>query len=93
MTIDHPNNDFMKSRLQLEMFRIEFRKLLSRIKTKHGESAVIHLFPAVPVSIAIEIGRVWMPKADLAIKIYDQNKKLGGFHPVLNLKQQKNKII
>jgi len=86
MTIDQPNNDFMKSRLQLEMFRIEFRKLLNRIKTKHGESAVIHLFPALPVSVAIEIGRVWMPKADLPIKIYDQNTKLGGFHPVLDFK-------
>lgn len=86
MTIDQPNNDFMKSRIQLEMFRIEFRKLLNRIKTKHGESAVIHLFPAVPVSIAIESGRIWMPKADLAIKIYDQNTKLGGFHPVLDFK-------
>jgi len=91
MTIDHPNNDFMKSRLQLEMFRIEFRKLLNHIKTKHGESAVIHLFPAVPVSVAIEIGRIWMPKADLPIKIYDQNTKRGGFHPVLDLKQKNTK--
>lgn len=88
MAINHPNNDFMKSRKQLEMFRIEFRKLLDRIKTKHGQSAVIHLFPAVPVSIAIEIGRTWMPKADLPIKIYDQNTKLGGFHPVINFKQK-----
>jgi hypothetical protein len=86
MTIDCPNNDFMKSQLQLELFRIEFRKLLNQIKTKHGESAIIHLFPAVPVSVAIEIGRVWMPKADLPIKIYDQNTRLGGFHQVLGFK-------
>lgn len=79
MTIDHPNNDFMKSRLQLEMFRIEFRKLLNHIKTKHRESAVIHLFPAVPVSIAIEIGRVRMPKADMPLIIYDQSNKAGKF--------------
>jgi len=69
----------MKSRLQLEMFRIEFRKLLNHIKTKHGESAVIHLFPAVPVSIAIEIGRVRMPKADMPLIIYDQSNKAGKF--------------
>lgn len=50
MTIEHPNNDFLKNRLQLQMFRKEFRKLLNRIKAKHGESSVIHLFTAVPVS-------------------------------------------
>jgi len=85
ITIEHPNNDFLKSKLQLQTFRIEFRKLLNRIKAKHGESALIHLFPAVPVSIAVEIGRVWMPKADLPIKIYEQNRSIGGFIPALDL--------
>ncbi len=79
ITISNPNNDFMKSKKQLEIFRKFFRSLLNEIKAKHGENIEIHLFPAVPVSIAIEIGRVWMPKADLPIRIYDQNRKLGGF--------------
>jgi len=90
MTIKHPNNDFLKSRQQLRMFRTELRKLLDRIKAKHGESAVIHLFPTVPVSIAVEIGRIWMPKADLPIKVYEQNRDMGGFTPVLTL-ENKNK--
>ncbi len=91
VTIDTPNNDFLKSRQQLQMFRAEFRKLLDRIKTKHGESAVIHLFPAVPVSVAVEIGRVWMPKADLPIKVYEQNRSIGGFTPVMNLENTNQK--
>jgi hypothetical protein len=90
MTIKHPNNDFLKSRRQLQMFRTEFRKLFDRIKAKHGESAVICLFPAVPVSVAVEIGRVWMPKADLPIRLYEQNRNIGGFAPVLTL-ENKNK--
>lgn len=90
MTIKHPNNDFLKSRRQLQMFRTEFRKLLDRIKAKHGESAVICLFPAVPVSVAVEIGRVWMPKADLPIRLYEQNRNISGFAPVLTL-ENKNK--
>lgn len=79
LTINEPNNDFLKSREQLKMFRQCLRKLLNDIKMKCGETAEIHLFPAVPVSIAVEIGRVWMPKADLPIKIYDQNRKANGF--------------
>lgn len=79
MTVAVPNNDFLKSHEQLRIFRQQFRKLLDRIKARHGQDALLHIFPAVPVSVAVEIGRVWMPKADLALCIYDQNRKLGGF--------------
>ncbi len=85
ITIPNPNTDYLRSRTQLQMFRVEFRKLLNRIKTKHGEEAVIHIFPAVPVSVAVEIGRAWQPKADLPMIIYDQNRKLDGFSQALNI--------
>lgn len=79
MTIKNPSNDFMKSREQLRMFRQEFRLLLDKIKSVHGQNKEIHVFPAVPVSVALEIGRVWMPKADLPMVVYDQNNKVGSF--------------
>ena len=79
VTIAEPNNDFLKSREQLRTFRNCFRRLLDRVKTEHGEAAVIHLLPAVPVAVAVEIGRMWMPKADLPMRVYDQNRNRGGF--------------
>lgn len=79
ITIDTPYNDFLKSKEQLSQFRQEFRILLDMIKSNHGQKNNIHLFPTVPVSIAVEIGRCWMPKADLPLKIYDQNKNTNGF--------------
>ncbi len=79
LTIENPNNDFLQSKDQLRVFRKEFRWLLNQIKDRHGQDAILHIFPAVPNSVAIEIGRVWMPKADLRLCIYDQNRKLGGF--------------
>lgn len=82
MTVPIPHNDFLKSREQLRRFREHFRQLLDRIKARHGQNAILHVFPAVPVSIAVEIGRVWMPKADLRLCIYDQNRKIGGFKKV-----------
>lgn len=87
LAIPRPSNDFLKSRRQLQMFREQFRLLLDRIKKRHGEDTCIHLFPAVPVAVAVEIGRVWMPKADLPIKIYDQNRKRGGFRFAFDLEQ------
>lgn len=70
----NPNNDFLKSKKQLQNFREVMRSLMDEIKRNHGENAVIHVFPATPLSIAIDLGRIIMPKADLKMKIYDENK-------------------
>ncbi len=83
VTIDSPNNDFLKSSLQLRMFREIVRGVMNQIKSNHGNAECIHVFPAMPVATAIEFGRVWMPKADLPLKIYDENA--GGFKPTLDI--------
>lgn len=88
MTVPIPNNDFLKSREQLQVFRRQFRLLMDRIKACHGQNATLHVFPAVPVSVAVEIGRVWMPKADLPLCIYDQNRQNGGFTYALTIPYQ-----
>jgi SMODS-associated and fused to various effectors sensor domain len=79
VTIENPNNDFLQAKHQLSEFRKLMRGLFNEIKEKHGEDAKIHVFPAAPVSIAVELGRVLMPKADLPLCLYDQNNQLGGF--------------
>jgi hypothetical protein len=81
VTIPAPHNDFVKSRGQLSSFRKLMRPLMDRVKAKHGQNTTLHIFPAVPVSIAVELGRVRMPKADMPWKIYDQVNVLGGFIP------------
>ncbi len=81
MTIPTIGNDFLRDKTQLALFRTRFRALLDRIKQVHGRHAQIHLFPAIPVSIAVELGRVWMPKADLSIIIYDRNHTDRRFSP------------
>lgn len=78
ITILTPNNDFLKSRRQIELFRQEMRLLFDRIKAKHGQMK-LHIFPACPNSVAIELGRVWMPKADVSLALYDQNNKMCKF--------------
>ena len=79
LTHSNPGNDFLQSEVQLREFRRALRDVFNQIKTAHGEDANLHLFPAAPVSAAIEIGRVWMPKADLPFRVYDQNRATGGF--------------
>lgn len=76
---EDPHNDIMKRPSDLAEFRRIVRSVFNRIKARHGERAAIHLFPAMPVSTAVEVGRVWMPKADLPLVVYDQNREAGGF--------------
>lgn len=76
---DHPHNDIMKRPADLAEFRRLMRWIFNAIKARHGEGATIHVFPAIPVSAAVEVGRVWMPKADLPLVVYDQNRALNGF--------------
>ena len=90
ITVSEPGNDFLTNSAQLTIFRVRFRDLLKRIKDKHGENTIIHIFPAVPVSVAVEIGRVWMPKADLIMRIYDHNRKLGGFNVAFDIGEVSN---
>jgi hypothetical protein len=55
------------------------RPLLDKIKATHNEKDTIHVFPAMPVSLAVDFGRVLNAKSDLPLVGYDQNMKLGGF--------------
>ncbi|MAT54439.1 MAG: hypothetical protein CMN32_08140 [Saprospirales bacterium] len=82
---DNPNNDFLRSKADLQNFRKVMRIAFDRIKAKHGQDAKLHIFPAMPVSAAIELGRVWMPKADLPMIIYDQNWKREGFFKTITI--------
>ncbi|MER8509971.1 SAVED domain-containing protein [Mesorhizobium sp. M0894] len=76
---DGAHNDIMRSQADLAVFARLFRITLDAIKVAHGENTIVHVFPAVPVSAAVEAGRAWQPKAHPTLKIYDQNKKHGGF--------------
>lgn len=80
-----PHNDIMRNAGDLLRFRQELRRLFDRIKSMHGEGATINVFPALPVSAAVELGRVWMPKADLPMIIFDQNRRVGGFASALRI--------
>lgn len=79
----NPNNDYIRNKNNLKDFRKMMRRLFDIIKAKHGQDAELHIFPAMPISTAIELGRIWMPKADLPMIIYDQNWKREGFYKTI----------
>ncbi len=80
-----PHNDILQSKEQARAFRSAVRRMMDRIKARHGQGATIHVFPAMPVALAVDLGRVIMPKADLPIWLYDENRSQGGFSKAVEL--------
>lgn len=85
ITIDTPHNDFLKTEKTLSDFRYHTRFALNKIKAHHGCMDLM-IFPAMPASAAIELGRLWMPKADMPLIIFDENRENSGFHKALIIK-------
>lgn len=85
LTIPNPNNDAIRKRDHLQALRQKLRFLFDRIKAFHGQSTLLHVFPAMSVASAVEFGRVRMPKADMPWLIYDQINERGGFVPALRI--------
>ena len=88
ITIDNPFNDYLKSKRHLEDFSITIRQLLNKVKAQYGEKTPLHIFPAMPIAKAVELGRVWMPKADMPLFLYDQNTANGGFTKAIEISNQ-----
>ncbi len=85
ITCDQPGNDIMRRKDDLGTYKQLLRDLFNRIKAYHGEGVLLHVFPVLPASAAVETGRVWMPKADLAMKLYDQNRTAQAFVPTISI--------
>lgn len=81
---DNPHNDILRRPEDQSTFRKELRRLYDRIKARHGEGVILHVFPVLPASLAVEVGRVWMPKSDLALRLYD-NHRSHGFIPTFDI--------
>lgn len=85
--INAAHTDFLRSKVQLNQFRIVMRQVLEKISQEYPEAEVLNVFPAMPVATAIELGRVWMQKSHLPLKIYDQNRGQGGFIEAITIKE------
>lgn len=80
LSVEKPQNDLIKSREHLHSFRATVRHAFDRIKAEEGHGKTLHIYPAMPVSTAVEVGRVYMPKADMPLRIYDEVRGRGFIH-------------
>lgn len=88
LTIPSPDVNYLQNKRQLDDFKTVMQKLFNTIKKDYTSDTPIHIFPAMPIATAIELGRVWMPKADMPLVIYDQNTAVNGFVKALEIKNE-----
>jgi len=78
-----PSRTYLRRKEDLLRFRREYRKALAIISRAHNGVRQVHLFPAVPISVAIACGQELLPKAHPEIIIYDN--KQGNFRKAISI--------
>jgi len=72
VTAEKPDNDMLRSADQLAEFKALAREALADINAS-SQADSIKVFMAMPAACAVELGRVWMPKADKKLVLFDKN--------------------
>jgi hypothetical protein len=91
ITALNPHNDILRRAEDQAIFKTHLRRLFDRIKAAHGEHAIINIFPALPKSLAVEVGRVCMPKADLPLRGFTiKTARLAGLFRRSRLRPQRH---
>lgn len=58
----------------LANFETTLRRFLAHVEADHGKIQRVSIFPAVPLSAAVTIGRVLMPHVSPAWRVFDRDK-------------------
>jgi len=85
MTVPKPSTDWLHYRNQLYVFCKTIRILFDDIKRIHGHQNVLHVFPAAPIPINIELGRQHKDTADLPMCIYNEDHETRKFKEALTI--------
>ncbi len=74
-----PGTALIRHRSDLDAFRAAYRRTIAELRGRYPVLKRIHLYPAVPVPVAVACGFDLLPKVDPELVIYDNIKEEGGF--------------
>ncbi|MGN0196621.1 MAG: SAVED domain-containing protein [Candidatus Gastranaerophilaceae bacterium] len=86
LSVKNANPDILKTKENLYDFKQSVRKLLEEIKLHYKEGTILKIFPVMPVSACIELGRLYLPKADMPLEIYNQESVDAEFKYAISIK-------
>lgn len=73
-TIPSPSTNFLTSKRMLYKFCSEVEQLLDEIRRQTNKDE-LHVFMAMPVACAVELGRTWMQKPNMTLLLYDYDTR------------------
>ena len=76
LELENPQTNVVRTRTQLATFVRRWREALDEIRAAYGDGVRVNIFPAVPLSVAIECGRRLL-QVDPPLRIF--NAAGGGF--------------
>lgn len=82
---DSPGFGFLQSWQQVKDFRQKYRDVLDKIRQEHGESVMVHLYPATPNPINFEIGKGIMKNLDPTVILYDKTSDGIAYYEAMHL--------
>ena len=85
----YPAPDIVQTRIQVEAFMHSCRQAMAAMA---GASS-IHVISAIPNSLAVEFGRLQLPKSHPPLRIWDRHEGNAGLRPVLELSGGKTEIL
>lgn len=80
-----PTPGFLNTRADLIAFQAVYRETIARINKDHGMIEEIAVFPAVPAPVAVACGHELLPKVHPQLKVYDYDKRQGGFRHAITV--------
>lgn len=83
-----PNPTYLRQRDDLMRFKDAYQAALRTIGRQCGPCEALALFPAVPAPVAVFCGRELLPKVDPKLQVYDYDKRLGGFTPIIEVNHE-----
>jgi len=72
VSIEKPSRVFVTHPSIMDSFVEKSREVMEQIKQIHGNKKPIHVFPVMPVSLAVRFGMDYMSKTDNPLIIYDE---------------------
>jgi hypothetical protein len=83
---DEPSRDLFAAEATLAAFTTEYRRFLGAVERDYPAARAIDIFPAVPVSAAVVIGREVMRESQPQLNIFDRSGDTYEFALAVNLK-------
>ena len=81
--VAQPSRNLLRTKGSFEEFKTTYERLLREVEANHPQAEFVHVFPAVPIPVALVIGRFMLPSVSPSLLVYDKGQQK--FEPTILL--------